>query len=58
MKYKVIYFNTGGTSAVDQAGNFAFYTLNSAVESATAWAAIDATFISYLWDGSTWRVYS
>jgi hypothetical protein len=57
MKYKVILYNTSTSSEVDTSGNFTFYTLNSAVEVAQAWAALAASYRAYLWDGSVWRLY-
>ena len=57
MKYKVVLWNIGGSSAVDSAGNFTFYTLNSAVDFCAQWVQIAAEYKAYLWDGNTWRTY-
>lgn len=58
MKYKVILYNTGGASDVDESNGFTFYTFNNAHDCAQAWANIGAVYRASLWDGSTWRIYS
>lgn len=58
MKYKLILYNSYGSSDVDLAGTFTFYTFNAAHECATQWIAQASFFQARLWDGETWRVYT
>ena len=57
MKYKVILWNTGGSSAVESAGTFTFYKKNSAIECIEQWVQIDPIYKAFLWDGIVWRTY-
>jgi len=57
MKYKVILYNQFGAGNDDIAGNFTFYTFNSAHDCAQAWSALSGNYSAYLWDGTTWRTY-
>lgn len=57
MKYKVIFYNNAAAADTDIAGNFTFYTLNSAIAACVQWSAIGDPFFARLWDGATWRVY-
>lgn len=58
MKYKVILYNAGSSQETDLAGNFTFYTLNSAIHACTVWVAIGDPYLARLWDGSVWRLYT
>tara|TARA_B110000285_G_C14979931_1_gene540829 strand:- start:652 stop:828 length:177 start_codon:yes stop_codon:yes gene_type:complete len=58
MKYKVILFNSYGAADVDVAGQFTFYTFNSALECCQAWANFDASYEAFLYDGQIWRNYT
>lgn len=57
MKYKVILYNQFGAGNDDIAGNFTFYTFNSAQECCAAWSALSSNYLAYLWDGTQWRSY-
>ena len=58
MKFKVIFYNAGAAASTDTAGNFTFYTLNSAITCAQAWAAYSSNFEAYVYDGIIWRLYT
>lgn len=58
MNYKVLLFNGEDATQVDKAGNFEFYTKDEAIECCTRWSGIATPYLSYLWDGLTWTLYS
>ena len=58
MKYKVILYNSGSASAVEEAGNFSFYVKSQAIAFIEAWRELSNSYGGLLWDGSTWTIYS
>ncbi len=58
MKYKVILIgNTTGGGNPDLGVGFSFYTYNTALSFAQAWANESGNNNAYFWDGSIMRYY-
>ena len=56
MKFKVIFEYSGGSGRAG-AANSEFYVYNEAVNAASLWAELGASYRAYLWDGDTWTTY-
>ena len=59
MKYKLICFkDTSGGGNPDGSASFTFYTLSQGTNAGQSWASASQYHYAYLWDGSSWRLYS